>query len=277
MPPSVMKESVTTSQEQQMRREYSNPPVHEVVLDLQFLVGIEDESVLRTLRGRLSDLFKVTEEQNMTGVLFSVGPAGHELQPQPRQFTGWLFKDEDATPRWLFKTLATQLTLHIVRSAKWPHGKYVGWETIFARFMKLYDLVKDAYQPLTIRRVGLRYLNRIAIPMDDDPSSWFRFGTSAPEFLKGVRAFSFRQTWENPGGEEDLGTTIGLTRIDIEDRELAADHQGVLLDIDVFNYWVKNAPTFAALPEWFTRAHSVENRIFESCISDRLRERFDEP
>ena len=44
------------------------------------------------------------------------------------------------------------------------------------------------------------------------------------------------------------------------------DVLGVTLDIDVFNLWVRDAPDFDAVPEWFDRAHLFVNAVFESCI-----------
>jgi uncharacterized protein (TIGR04255 family) len=49
----------------------------------------------------------------------------------------------------------------------------------------------------------------------------------------------------------------------------------VLLDIDVFNLWIPKAPSYDKLPDWFKRAHEIENQIFEGSITDPLRERFD--
>ena len=49
---------------------------------------------------------------------------------------------------------------------------------------------------------------------------------------------------------------------------------GVTLDIDVFNLWVRDAPDFDAVPEWFARAHLFENAVFESCIRDALAVQF---
>jgi uncharacterized protein (TIGR04255 family) len=139
----------------------------------------------------------------------------------------------------------------------------------------LLGLVKGVYGSLTPKRVGLRYLNRIAAPAESDPRDWFELQLVAPSFLLQPFSFDLRFTWAVVEGAENLSTTVRLVKIKIEDEAVARGNMGMLLDIDVFNLWVRNAPQYSDLLPWFERAHTVENRVFEASVSDSLRATFD--
>jgi uncharacterized protein (TIGR04255 family) len=115
------------------RREYRNPPVHEVILDVQFQQAL-DERTLRELRGRLADSFAIVDAQNLMQLVMQVGPPGQAFQNTVSQFGGWSFRDQG----WVLQTNLSGLTLHSVRQGPWPVGAYVGWSAIFEGFLKLH-------------------------------------------------------------------------------------------------------------------------------------------
>src|SRR5436189_2571132 len=89
------------------RREYRNPPIHEVILDVQFQRSLE-EPALRDLRGRLGS-FSQAEQQNLMQVQMAVGPSGAGYQNMISQFGGWVFKKDGG---WVLQTAPSSLTLH---------------------------------------------------------------------------------------------------------------------------------------------------------------------
>jgi uncharacterized protein (TIGR04255 family) len=251
------------------RREYANPPVHEVIVDVQFQRSL-DEKPLRELRNRLAESFPQAEQQNLMQMQVAFGPGGQGYQNTLSQFGGWLFRNEG----WVLQVGPMALTLHFVRPGPWPVGKYVGWAAIYRKYLELHTTLADVYGPLEPKRAGVRYLNRIAIPQAEDVSQWLEFKLKAPDVLHDLYTFNLRQTWARAGEDDDVSATVGLAKIDIGDPDIAAQNQGVLLDIEVFNLWIEKAPMYEKLPDWFERAHQVENEIFEGCITDPLRQRF---
>jgi uncharacterized protein (TIGR04255 family) len=254
------------------KREYRNPPVHEVILDVQFHRTV-DEKALRDIRTRLASSFAEVEPLNVMQVQMFTGPSGQTFQSSATQFGGWVFKEKDQS--WVLQTGPTALVLHAVRPGSWPIGSYVGWSAIRDRFLEAHRALADVYGQMEPKRASVRYLNRIATPEGEDVGKWLTVVPNAPELLRGLYAFEVRQTWAKVGDDERLSATIGLAKIDIPDAGVAAGNQGLLLDIEVFNLWIPNAPSYPQLPDWFTAAHDVENRIFEACITNALRERLD--
>ena len=255
-------------------RQYQNPPIHEVIIELQFHESLE-EGALRPLRDPLSDVFAQVAEMSSTEMLMQLGPGKQELQSQPPQFAGWICKTEDEG--WQTKACRSNLSFHSVRVGKWPEGPYVGWDLVYERFMEIHGTVSDVYEGMQVKRAGLRYLNRIAIPEREDAGNWFAIGIRPPEAdVRDPFTFQLTQTWARAGGHEDVSARVGLTKIEIEDEAVAQGNQGILLDIDIFNLWVKKAPSYHEFPEWLGRAHGVENAVFEGCVTDQLRRLFKE-
>jgi uncharacterized protein (TIGR04255 family) len=120
----------------------------------------------------------------------------------------------------------------------------------------------------------LRYVNRLAVPQGTEPSRWLHLNTNAPPLLTSTYAFQWTQTWECIGENADVAATVTAARIEIEDHAVATGHQGILLDIDIFNLKVRNAPPLSEVCSWFERAHATENAIFEACVTDELRGTF---
>ena len=85
--------------------------------------------------------------------------------------------------------------------------------------------------------------------------------------------FTFTRTWESGIDFPQHSATVTLTKSD-PPKDMAEETFGVTLDIDVFNLWVRDAPDFDSVPDWFEKAHLFENMVFESCVTDALAAQF---
>lgn len=253
---------------------YRRPPVHEVIVSL-ILVDAVDVSQLETLPEALANRFPTVERQEQLTMGMSIGPAGHQIMEPKRKSDGWLFKDRQERPTRVISAGSKQLSIHTVRPGSWPTGEYAGWQVISEQTLELIQLLGRFYADTPVERAGLRYLNRVAIPVQSEFSDWFNVGFNAPPFLLDPYAINLRETWGRIENANDLSATVGLAAIEIPEPTLRDAHAGFLLDIEVFNLWKPKAPTFAQLPYWYRRAHDVEGDIFEWSITDNLRNRFE--
>jgi uncharacterized protein (TIGR04255 family) len=253
-------------------RQYREPPVHEVIFSLNFERPIADEE-LESIGHLLEGRFSRSDRQQLTNYGLTIGPSGSQILPAAPQFAGWIFQDE--APTRVFNAGRQQVSLHSIRPGEWPSGTYAGWTAMQVAARELMKVLQPIYEKYVIRRSGLRYLNRIAVPANSELEDWFTIGFAAPGFLLDPFAINLRQTWSRCEGQEDLSVTVGLAMIEIPERvELHVDHVGFLLDIEIFNLWPDKAPSYDQLAEWCSRAHDVENAVFESSIREPLRQRF---
>jgi uncharacterized protein (TIGR04255 family) len=256
------------------RRTYRNPPVHEVVLDLQFADELSEETLDLVPRSAPAGLGPASR---LTTFVFQGGfsPTGPLPFQAALEAAGWELRSGDG-PTWILRAFPNRLTLHSVRSDNWPQGEYEGWEQTAARFGQVHEALRPCYGPLQIRRAGLRYINRIAVEQGTDLRRLFSHMPPELEGVEGLFAFSTRRSWAQVSGMGGYAASVGIDRIAAVEREQPANSIGVLLDIDVFNLYVKDAPKWAEVREWFEAAHAIENKLFEHSITDDLRVIFDE-
>ena len=261
------------------RRIYQNPPVHEIVLDLQFaeeapLPSVEAfPNIVGTEFGTPAPVSRISTHSLVGSIRSSV-----TSRPPKQEFWGWDLVDRDR--RRVSTVTADQLTQHFLRSDGWPEGPYSGWESSAEPFLKLLEAAAHLFENLVVRRAGLRYVNRIAVPRESDLETWFRVVPAPLESLNGLWELSVSRTWKEAPGFPGLSGTVSimLTQDDLAEEDLQSrsdlEEVAVTLDIDVFNFWVNKAPQLSEVPEWIERAHRLEHTIFRSCITPALEERF---
>jgi uncharacterized protein (TIGR04255 family) len=148
---------------------------------------------------------------------------------------------------------------------------YPTWNAFKPKIEKAYIALVDTAGIRGLQRIGLRYINRIEIPSKSVPMErYFEFrpflGSGLPQeisdFVVGChfRFFDGRDTCKvqlNQAVPEEPGNV------------------GYLLDLD---YFLSQPQTIAPKQaiEWVDRAHGQIEEIFEGCITDRLREIFQE-
>jgi uncharacterized protein (TIGR04255 family) len=247
--------------------DYRFPPVFEVVLDVVPIDTLSEES-LQALPAKLQPHFGPPQRIESSVLEIQVKADKSQNVSTQRAFQGWRF--DAHPPSWVLQALRERFTLNYVRPVSPASPAYVGWEAIYARFLDTLGLLREHYSPLPLRRVGLRYINRLALPDRTPLSRWLNIGVQAPDLLGSVHAFQLKQTWGQVAGFEGLAATVNLAKV--EDADAArAGLQTVVLDIDLFNLYPKDAPLFDELAQWFDLTHRAENQIFESFATDALR------
>lgn len=254
------------------RLAFRNPPVHEVILTLQVEARAELKELDSAAKLLSEPLFLAPERVEAHQVEIAGTPTGEAGARVRREVMGWAFKTPGPTK--VVQVTRDALTIHAVRPGAWPVGPYQGWDVNGPWAFGVFRELAPIYEARGSRRAALRYLNRIALPDRTDPRDWFTILPPAPRGLSEPTAFQFGQTWERVQEHENLSATVRLVKIAIDDPDLQKDHQGALLDIEVFTRRGEKAPSYDALPTWFNEAHDLENVIFESCLTTRLGDRF---
>jgi uncharacterized protein (TIGR04255 family) len=252
-------------------RTYRNPSVHEVVADVLFESELADKA-FSELPGTLADFGKAVPLESQTlGVISAPGFPSH-LEVS-KGLAGWQFAEGDA-PKWFLRVLKNRFTVNMARSDAWPKGDYVGWWAIAERLGRVVRSLSP-YASLTARRLGLRYINRFSVPTSTALSDWSNVQLVLPASLSRQLGSSLRTTIAALPGNERFAASISLVQEDGKHLSATQGETPFLLDIDVFNLQPTEAPKFEGFIDWFESAHRAENAVFELCITDKLRQRFD--
>ena len=158
--------------------------------------------------------------------------------------------------------------LAIARLAPYP-----GWEHLRARANAAWADWRSHLSARTLGRVGIRYINRIDIPISAaepvDIDSYIGFTPRVPKFSDHQIEGYFVQV-TNPTNLDYWSATITSY---IESPAPLIDHASIVLDIDIFR--TKEIPgREEELWNMIDSVRPVKNVIFEACITDKARKLF---
>jgi len=153
-------------------------------------------------------------------------------------------------------------------------GGYPGWEAFAARYLSLYEEYRRCVAPAEIKRVGLRYINDIRLPIT--PSFDFDdYLTAAPRTPAGFPQayFDFLIQMKLPTGVD--GTTVDVTQATDaagrSERELP-----LIIDVDVGSHRLHATDARLAdrLADTLQAMRNIKNRVFFGLITEQLAEAY---
>lgn len=238
------------------KQKYLNPPITEAVIEIRFATPINEQLQLK-LSDRLAKQYP--QIQNLTTQRMGVDPVGHSVAIHIDGIIRRSNADMD-------EFVIIGGTNFIVSKL----APYAGWDVFFERFQQDWLLVKKAYKYQKIARIGLRFINRLDLPITNrmvKEEEYINVSILSPEIL-----------------ENKIGYTLQLAKpIDKIKSILTFNSASVLspipnclaivLDIDIgrdIEIPQNDNDMFALISEM----RLVKNEVFEACITDKARERF---
>jgi uncharacterized protein (TIGR04255 family) len=235
------------------QKQYAKPPIIEAVIDFQFRADFSDKTLEKMLL-----LLKSTFPQIEQQVTFDVQIAETKLGVSPPKPSGFKLSSGD------------QLDIVLLRKQAVTNSRlapYQGWPALEERTRRVWDRISKFVSYHDVRRVGVRYINRLDIPGQFiKTDEWITMGLKPPSTIsRTFGEFGFRVVTH----EAQLGTILACGSVPSP----LVDHSSINLDIDVF--------ADHDLPEreeemWaFLRTmRQRKNEVFESCITEKMRQQF---
>lgn len=240
------------------RRHYARPPITEAVLELRFDDPLSGRDMER-IRDRFKSMYPVIEQMQEIDVVFDAS----KVEPKVRA-AGFKMSDKDAVDILMLKSIS----IGTIRLAP-----YENWERLSGRAKENWELFTKVVGRKKVNRIGSRFINRIDIPDEmlkaRKLSELFRTGIRiAPEIGGGLDNFAFNiNTVHNA-----TGAKLTIQSIIVRPPPLL-EHTSVVLDTDAS--WEADIPL--RVDEMWAKAdilRNAKNDVFESSITDQLRELF---
>lgn len=237
------------------RQFYPNAPVTEAVLEIRVTpAGPIDPMALNDLL--LADEYPNKSEIRSVEGTFALGP---EIATTARQSpAGYLYRSPDD-----LRVLIARVDLFAASRL----APYRRWEDLRDEAKRLWPKYRDIVQPSAYPRLGLRYVNKLDLPLPmDDLSDYL---ATAPVIAAGLPQgmIGYLMQLQIPNVENGILLTLRQAMLPIE-RDAVAP---ILLDIDV-----SIAPDGPLGDDdlWtqIEGLHAEANRAFESCITERTKE-----
>jgi uncharacterized protein (TIGR04255 family) len=239
---------------------YSSPPITEAIIEIIFdgeLKQKDFEKITKKLKKNYPNLQHI----NTTVINFGVNSIGSNLiignQPGIKLSTN----DEADI------LIVAHQKLAVARLAP-----YQGWDYLFDKMLSSWKAWKYVAGIKPINRIGVRYINRIDIPIDDqgkiENQDYLNIYPHLPKSIDKTM-FNYLNQVTLPTSNEYWNTTITSTNMPSP----RINHISLLLDIDVFRTQdipIKEEDFLASLSE----VRDIKNDIFEQCITSNARRLF---
>ena len=145
---------------------------------------------------------------------------------------------------------------------------YERWDKFREEAKRLWDIYRSVFKPTMLRRLAVRYINRIDIPLKDRSVDLKHFLRTFPEVSPAMTQDITNCFMQLELPQDDLGAVLQLTEAVIP--PVKPDTLSVVLDIDL--YREQDTPCDEKeIWEFFERLRTRKNEIFEACITDRTR------
>lgn len=244
-----------------MLRPLPRPPIREAIVE----VKCEPVELRRVtaLRDRLSGRYPNAKPFRMASVALQLPEERRGAEPDPAGDwqTGWRCESADGAEVALIR----QDGVSFGRVAGYP-----GWEAFSGRAMEVWSEFVEVAQPVEVRRIALRYVNDLRLPMGGQ-FHFERYLTTAPRPPSGFppEMAGFLMNMTLPGGAEGLRAAVTLAT---DTASRGATELPVLLDIDVG--WDRPMAVddrlAARLAEALGVLRDLKNRVFFGLITEEL-------
>ena len=251
------------------RRRYRNPPIEEALCEFHFQPGpVWDLTVPGKLHMQLGTEYagKPQEQKSIeTEIQVQDGQPPSVQQREGLSRVRLLTKDE----KRIVSVGRDVMSVHMLRPYQGATPQEPGgWEEFQSRISTALSAYWTVAQPVSVSRIGIRYINKIVIPQRTVRLEDY-FRSSLPKVSglpQQVGGFLIRVEYAH---SEDvrLVLTQGLT-------EAPADHVAVMLDLDVTWNGTEPVKQDGAMQK-ATKLRDLERTAFEALITDQARELFD--
>lgn len=244
-----------------MSKRYKNPPISEVVCEFQFGQDSPwDFTIPEIIYEKIRTTFPIRSQitQVTTGISANQEELGQKIGTVPIM----RYLNENGTA-------LIQIGTHLLSV---NHLKpYSSWQKFLPLIEESYETYCEVAAPKSIHRIGLRYVNTIQITGQSiNLEDFFEFrpyvGRDLPRTI-GPFMTSVQLPFEN---SRDI---LNLQLVSLAG--ISSDGVTILLDLDYFLVQPSKV-RLDEISEWVDNAHNNIEEIFEACITDRLRQVFEE-
>ena len=236
---------------------YPSPPITEAVIEIRFAAVI-DEALRRKASDRFADIYPVAAEQRLSEISVDLDHANVKIDTLPPTFRR-SNRDENEI------LLINPQSLGVSQLAVYP-----GWDHFFGRFERDWRIWKSIGGFNKLERVGMRFINRIDVPLVDNIARHEDYLTVQvqlpPEYLLTI-GYSLNARLPLHDIKSFANVNSGTTESPVP------GHAAFLLDIDILRA-VDPPSKDGDIIDLLHAMRSEKNRLFESFIKDAARERF---
>ncbi len=244
-----------------MKRKYPKPPIVEAVIEFQFVPGQPwDITVPGIMYEKVRKEFPEKKEQVQFISDIKALKEGVGQQISTSQRMQFIRSDNSAL-------LQISRNIFTVNHLK-PYSTWDNFKPLILKNLKLYV---DVVKPKGLKRLGLRYINKIEFKNAPfELTDYFNYYPFIPKNIPQLHEQYNCQVEIPFNSRRDLlRLATGSTNPE------APNKIAILLDLD-YIMMKPETVNIEEFPEWLENAHTVIEETFEACITDKCRKLFEE-
>jgi len=239
----------------------NSAPIKEAIIEFQLNQKIDPEQ-LQELEGELPEGYAdfKTSIRKELGIKFEDG----KLVPQgesPEILTGYRSDNEQLKTVVFFETDKFRFS---------KLAPYTDWEDFVSEAFKLWNTYKPQDEPIQFKRIAIRYINELMLPLDEGKLDFDDYLTTTPKVPHGMPDVlaRFLSKISVPCHEDQIMATVTLNSNQIQN-----GHLPIVLDIDVFSLGELTLSD-KGLREKLNIIRDIKNKVFFGSITPKTKELF---
>lgn len=246
-------------------KQYANPPLVEAICDFHFEPGPAwDWTIPGLVYDRIRQDFPLkTQLDAAISVMFGMSPPAPNFPGMGRM----QFRRADGAA--LVQLAPDNLTVNHLQP-------YPGWLRYREMIFNALAIYREVASPKGLRRVALRYINRIGIPRSALTEG---SGAQIEDYVLSLPSVpeSIPQTFSNWAQRIEIPLDSAPTTLILQSGTLPGDAASpvvFLLDLEI-SPPPQSPVALNAASEWIEQAHEHVDRIFEQCIGPKAKQLFE--
>ncbi len=236
---------------------YPQAPITEAIIDFQVQLP-ENSNLDQLLRVRDFTKTDYPVQQSLEQISGQIG----QVVSLEKSHVGYQFSNADN--KQVFRATLRGFSFHRL-------APYSGWALFKNEAHRLWTIYKKSLTPFMIKRVSLRYVNHLNLPLQIDGSLNFQdYLTVVPpvptSISQGVSSYLIQLLLPQP----EIESMLMLNHAVVESPN--PDFVSVVLDIEI--YHEKDMDNGQQVWDILELCRNRKNQVFEECITDQTRELF---
>jgi uncharacterized protein (TIGR04255 family) len=242
---------------------YSRPPITEAVIEIRLAVPLDTADIAK-VNSDFAPLYPLEQPVKNVGVAVGmpINPEGRLIAQIQNEENGYRRTSLDVTEILVLWRAAFSIS---------QLAPYPGWDAFFGRFKRDWSSWKKRIGYRRIARIGVRYINRIDIPLSGsmiiEESEYLNVYPHLPKDLGPTMAYGVQAVLQIA----EIGSRLTLNSSAVPSPLL--DHAAFIFDQDIAKETElpqKDDDIF----DLINQIRDKKNAIFEACMTDRSRELF---
>lgn len=242
---------------------YKKPPITQAVIDIEFARS-HDSDLVNKFRKKVKDQYDSNDIREDIVVDINTEDTG-ENNPiaETTKHSVFRYTSDDMTEQLLVQ----ESNLVVAQLAP-----YTGWDDFYNRFSRDWKIWKKVAGHKEVKKIGIRYINRIDVPIEGDLVTFPEYVNlypNAPHSFGPNSSFTLNVRYKL----DDIDAFLTINSSVVKSPLL--NHMSLMLDQDIVktNEVPQSDDNIFA---YIKTVHDVKNNIFEACITNKARKLFDE-